>query len=104
MFGTEIHLDSAKLDILSTSPEDLEFENLNLIFNGLDNNLEAACKPDEFFDANFAFNYIEVNGSLILVDLIDNQLDDMYNEVLYVRTLKFGENGYIDLGNTTFVL
>ncbi|MDX9703582.1 MAG: hypothetical protein RBU23_11140 [Candidatus Auribacterota bacterium] len=101
VLGAEIRLDSAKFDVLSTSPENLQFENLNLIFNGDDNILEVACKPGEYFDNNFAFNSIEVNGSLILTDLRDNQRDGMNNEVLYVRTLKFGENGSIDLGNIT---
>ena len=103
VLGAEITLNSAGFNVLSTSPENLQFENLNLIFNESVNVLEVACAEliENYFDQNFAFNSIELNGALTLIDLVDNQLDGEGNEVLYVRNLIFNENGEIDLGSTT---
>ena len=101
VLGAEITLNSAVFNVLSTSPENLQFEKLNLIFNGLDNFLEVACEEGKYFDHNFAFNEIVLNGKLSLFDNVDNQLDSENKEVLYVRNLIFNENGEIDTGSTT---
>ena len=103
VLGAKITLNAAVFNVLSTSPQNLQFQNLNLIVNESVNILEVACAEliENYFDQNFAFNSIELNGALTLIDLVDNQLDGEGNEVLYVRNLIFNENGEIDLGSTT---
>lgn len=107
VFGATMYLDAALFYMDSMHPENFQFENLNLIFNDSNlsddvyNILEIGSQPGALFNANFAFNSIEVNAALALIDVVDNQIDYNGGEVLYVRTLKFGDNGFIDLGHST---
>ena len=102
-------LDGNRFQNYSTNPAALSgLANLTLIFEGgLENpaTFEVAGEdrgPDlgGFFE-NFVLDTLQVGGvdegSLSLVDLVDNQLDGAGNEALYVKNLIVGPGSHLDL-------